>query len=688
MVARIVNRIGCWLLPCTPGFDALRICAISISIGFFFLYFGSFQLESGAAGYESWAIALVEGINIVGHSEFFDRDIGMTLVMLLGGFPWTHSIIGVTIIQVLMGMAMPVLAYFAIRQWFPKAAYYTAIASAASLAPFLLVKLIHHDQPYLFFIVLSLWALNYYVATARPAGLYIMTFAVFLAALIRMVGNGLYPPLLCVCVLLRWDHAKRHLVHYIACIFIFILCNLSYTTYRNHVLGEPHSVVGAQIFYNVYINSSELGVRLSPELGPASQRLFSQLHDTLLPSPAESEAVKGWATSPALVANNYYNDFFFKYDAAALTKRIFDHPNFLYYNYLVYRVADDYTLFMISLEMFRAHPVFVAQFVLRNIWELLYDPGWLHPQTTLGGQIRGGLLFPFGGVTTIGRSNVADYTFGQSLEEVSFAPLTRQPEWLKNIYYSVEQAWATYYHPLTQTAFYFALVTWLSTYIGFLHRLWRAPLLTQWSKLFLSESVLPASFGATTLLFANVVITGALVEPIYRYDYSLLMFKVILACIGVVVVVQLLYSLRTAVLKGAPMSGIADGSADSYAVPVPYIAGGWLMLIAIVAVGFGVWARDLDTLATTLSADGNVDVVAASYGVSCGLPENNALRFVRSACAGKTQCSYDIDAREVHDPAPCTAKFTAEWKCGANAPTRRSVEQNARPGARISLACK
>ena len=129
------GRIGVWLLPSGIAFDMMRIFLVSAIVGFFYLYFGAFVLEDGAAGYEYWADALVSGESLVGQSELYIRDVGMPLIMLIGGFPFTHSLIGVTIIQTLMGMTMPLLAYSAIHPWFPRAACYTAIASRFAWRP-------------------------------------------------------------------------------------------------------------------------------------------------------------------------------------------------------------------------------------------------------------------------------------------------------------------------------------------------------------------------------------------------------------------------------------------------------------------------------------------------------------------------------------------------------------------------
>ena len=103
-----------------------------------------------------------------------DRDAksGMALIWLLSGYELSHSLTGVIIIQVLMGLAISMLCYLTLHPWLPRAAYYTGIAVALSLAPILLSKTLHHDQPYIFFTILTLYAFNRYTLTKSAGALY------------------------------------------------------------------------------------------------------------------------------------------------------------------------------------------------------------------------------------------------------------------------------------------------------------------------------------------------------------------------------------------------------------------------------------------------------------------------------------------------------------------------------------
>jgi hypothetical protein len=510
VLARAASRVGIWLLPSTKTFDMVRIFVISAAVGFFYLYFGAFELEHDTAGYEAWADALVNGTSLVGQGGLDHSDVGMPLILVIGGFPFTHSLIGVTIIQALMGMTMPLLAYSAIRPWFPKTAYYTAIASVICLAPFLLFKFIHHDQPYIFFSVLSMWLVNRYVYTARPANLYGLALSVLASALIRTVGKGTYPLVLAVCLLERKDSVKRQYIHYLASILIFVGCTVGYSIYRDKIMGNPPSTLGHYVFYNIYVNSAELGVKLSSDLSPNMKLVVERAYKGLLPSPAE--ALKHRESRPGFMAET-----FFKYNADELLDRIFSVPNWEYYEYLRESTADDHVLLMASIEAALTHPLYVIAFTLRNAWQLLYDPGWHHGEPDIIPESKDGLLFPFGGITTAGQGNVGDDVPDRSLRELSFNPLSRQPEWLKEFYYAIELAWVHSYHPLTEISCYLILVTWFATCIGFLYRIFSTPALARWSEVWLSERVIPASLGTTALLLANIGITAVFEDPRYRY---------------------------------------------------------------------------------------------------------------------------------------------------------------------------
>jgi hypothetical protein len=104
---------------------------------------------------------------------------------------------------------------------------------------------------------------------------------------------------------------------------------------------------------------------------------------------------------------------------------------------------------------------------------------------------------------------------------------------------AIYRAWYHSYHPVTIVLGCLAWFAWISTAIGLLQRAMGGPRLARWSHLWVSDWVIPASIGISILLLANVAITAICVDPRYRYDFSLLILKFMLAGIGCAVVIEL-----------------------------------------------------------------------------------------------------------------------------------------------------
>jgi hypothetical protein len=67
----------------------------------------------------------------------------------------------------------------------------------------------------------------------------------------------------------------------------------------------------------------------------------------------------------------------------------------------------------------------------------------------------------------------------------------------------------------------------------------RRPVLRRWSRLLMSHAVVESSLGISVFFFANIGITALLVDPLFRYDFSLLMLKIMLSGIGASIVFRI-----------------------------------------------------------------------------------------------------------------------------------------------------
>jgi hypothetical protein len=470
------------------------------------------------------------------------RELGMSLIWLISGYELTHSLAGVVIIQFLMGLAIPVLCYLTLHPWLPRTAYYTAIAVTLSLAPVVLSKTIHHDQPYIFFTILALYALNRYTLTKSLGALYGMCASIFAAGLARDAGTGLFWLLIPICA---FSGGRQHLKYVVLAVLMFAAANVAYGRYRATLLGSTTAQVvdvaapGIQLFHNLYVNASEFGVALSPEVGPNTTWLFAGLRQCLLqPTPGQSRQLAG------------VPDFrrFKEVNADELIGRIATQTSRYYFSIIRGCIistdtisALDKKLLGAAREIAFAHPLYVLELFLENAFELLYDPGWVHDEVAVGPRVQEGLQFPFGDNATLaGGGNVGDLRLDKrAVDEAEFIPLERQPRFVVGLYFSIYRVWHAMYHPMTIIVGCLAWFAWISTAIGLLQRTIGGQRLEHWAQLWSSDAVIPASIGISMLLLGNVAVTAIAVDPLYRYDFSILTLKFMLAGVGCAVMAEL-----------------------------------------------------------------------------------------------------------------------------------------------------
>jgi hypothetical protein len=555
------RRTAVWIAPGSKPFDLIRIYSLSAIPAFFFLYFGNIWIEPGASEFIKVAQAMLGDAHLDGGllNGGQGREIGMALIWLISGYELSHSLTGVIIIQVLMGLAIPLLCYLTLHPWLPRTAYYTAIVAGLSLAPFLLSKTLHHDQPYIFFTILSLYAFNRYMLTKSAGALCGMTASIFAAGLMLDAGTGLFWLLMPICA---WGAGRQNFKYVILAILMFVGANIAYGRYRETLQGSAATQIvdvsapGIQLFYNVYVNASEFGVTLSPALGPDVTWLLNGLHECLFPSPSQSKPLANMPGSPQLKAANID-----RYTTDELINKITTQPN-RYYYIIIRRcfLADqvsvlDSKMLGAAVEITLGHPLYILKLFLKNSIQLLYNPGWLHDRFTIGPRFQGGLHFPFGdNATLVEGGNVGDRKLDKhAVSEAEFIPLERQPHFVANLYYAVYRVWYSAYHPMTMIVGCLAWLAWISTAIGLLQRTIGGQRLEYWGRLFLSDAVIPASIGISMTLIGNVAVTAIAVDPIYRYDFSILVLKIMVAGVGCAVMVELFRRMILVILRRGPL---------------------------------------------------------------------------------------------------------------------------------------
>src|SRR5262249_26455489 len=160
-------------------------------------------------------------------------------------------------------------------------------------------------------------------------------------------------------------------------------------------------------------------VAIMPEVGPSTKRVVEQLHEHLLPSPAQSLAVlrslEG-GTSP-----EFLRERFTRYGADELLHELLTHPNREYYGFIAAH-TDDHLLLLASLELALQHPGYVAGYMLRNALSLLYDPGYAYGSNRIPPLTKEGNHFSFSGGNGYLGYNIGDATPEPALTEAGFLP--------------------------------------------------------------------------------------------------------------------------------------------------------------------------------------------------------------------------------------------------------------------------
>lgn len=500
------------------GAGLSRLISIGAALTCLFLYAGTYTFPGGASQFTQYADALAHGGHL--HPRLAQRDVGFPLLLWLSGYPYTGSFIGITLLQAVFSLLMPVMIYLIFGDRYPRAAFYTALLSIVSLAPYQFVKWIHHDHAYLFFIVVTMYFGARFARTSRPLFIYLMTFAVIAAGLTRPAGNWMLPLLLVGVLVLN----VRQWKHYIACAVIFICVCFGYQAHRTKIFdvkpGESMpSYTGQQILYNLYINSRELGVTLSPDTSPGLHALTEKLRAAISPHPMESVHVKN------LISSRPYTPEFTKAafehpDADSFIKSFFEHPSYEYYE-LLSTIAqnDDRTFLKASWEVACAYPFYTAHYVLRNLYYTFAAPGYSHSRDSMRPMERGKpqLLPGDGGVWS--PQGVPE----RGVRELSHAPLKAELSWFKYPFKWLQNFWRPIYIVIT-------LATLAATLAGLLavgkHVVTPYIERREW------ETVAAPFLLIFIILFYNAAVTAAFVDPVYRYHYFIILPQIVCGGFG------------------------------------------------------------------------------------------------------------------------------------------------------------
>lgn len=531
--------------------DLAKILLISTLVQVFFLFTANYALPGGAQEFFAYANALLTGQKA---PTIYSRDIGFPLLLILSGYYVSHSLIGITIIQALMGIAIPALIYLAVAPVSRVGAYYTAFASIVTLSPYFFFKWVHHDQAFVFFCIVTIWTFCRFVAYKQPRYLYWFTLAVIGASLTRPAGNLLFPVFIIVAYLAARVVSLRH---YVACVLLFAGAVGAYQIHRYVILDMANrdyvpSYTGQQIFYNLYMNSKEYGIILSEDLGPGIRAITDQIHEAMLPEPRSSEILKSfmnWESNPSdfteKVTIPFLNKYFFPYSAAEFRSQLYRDPNWEYSLLMTVVVPNDQLFLKASWEVVRAYPLYPLKYAARNLWLLMYEPGYFHTRFNPVPLFRGGQFFPFDGQAGIGGSifGAASAALGlpaKASREIGFDSLAAQPDWARQLYGAIKSAWFAGYDAAVRISLALMLIAWL--YVALYGAAIFVPSfgITRRLAVLGGPDLVAPIICVSVLLMYNALATAVFAEPDYRYHHMIVPIKVVLAGFGAIAVARLL----------------------------------------------------------------------------------------------------------------------------------------------------
>lgn len=584
-----------WLLvvPSTYSRNLAGILALSALAQGFFLLTAYYCVPGGAQEFVVFGrtlLSLFQGHHIQVAPTVASRNVGYPLLLVLSGLFHGGSLIGITVIQSSMAMLIPVLIYLTVLHTSFTGAYYIALASMVSLGPFLFTKWLHHDQTYIFLSIVIIWTFSRFVHTKKSRDLLWLGLAIIATSLTRPAGDLLFPVLIVVAYVLVRGPIGRY-------IWVIALCIV--VMFANHYLRQelfyyggtkPNAYIGGQVFYNLYMNSAEYGIRLSGNPGPAMREVTDNVYRAMLPRPRSSRFLNkflGVEEPPSdfrdKVVIPFAEKYYYPYSAEEFREQLYRTPNWEYY-LLILDVNPDPVLLRASWEIARAYPLLPIRLTARNLWYFLYKPGYFHTRYNPAPIFRGGLFYPPDGQAAIGGA-----AFGASAAilglppraatELAFDSFKAQPNWLRRLYLGVRMIWLRSYNAVARGLFFLIAVAWLALIADWATRLSRFSGLRRWSDAVGAGQLTKHVLYVSVFLLYNAAAIAAFAEPDYRYSYMTLLVEVVLAGLGGIVLARLAWEFLRPLVP--PLS---EGRHESPALALDPIGASLIALAVALAV--------------------------------------------------------------------------------------------------------
>ena len=515
--------------------DRAKLALLSTLTATFFLFATKTWFPGGASQFIKYADAIVHGTTLP--PDVAARDAGYPLLIILSGYLSSHSFIPLLLIQAGFAILLPILVYESLRRLSPMPAYYVGLASIITLSPFYFMKMIHHDQTYIFFAELMLCLLLIFVQTKQPRFLYFFTIAAICASVARPAGNALFPLFLVIGYLA----ARGRILHYFACSAVFAAFVAGYAWHREVIFDMQHSpatpsYLGQQTFYNPYLNTLDYGIRLSPhDVGPNFTRALDELRNRLQPSPRDSEFVEtqyGRTGAKAEFASAYIDPF----TTDELMDQVLARPNWEYYTLLCI-ANDDRVLLAAALEIARAHPSLILRYSVRNFLHFTFNPGYKHSRYNVN-PFRPEAL-PFFPAEAAVDENITAFP-ARAARELNFDPVPHEPLVVHRLFNAMQTVWLKSYRTEVVIMALLMCVAWGTAAVRLVQAVRPRAKSASMAEpnsggLLKSDNALVASIVIASLVFGyNAAVTAIFAEPDFRYRQASDLQAILIAGLGLI----------------------------------------------------------------------------------------------------------------------------------------------------------
>lgn len=520
-----------------------KLALIGMIVTTFFLFTAGYVFPGGAAHYPNWAEAIVHGTKLP--PSLAQREVGFPLLYILGGFTFTHSFIGITLILAVFAVLMGILVYWSLEPVSASVAYYTGLICILSLAPITYLKFFYPDQAYIFFNLLSVvFLIKFIQSKDKYRFLYLFTLIALTASFTRTAGNLMFPVLLAI----AYFSVRGHLRHYAACILIFAIGAGLYQWHRYEIFDMRHqasvpSGKGMQILYSTYLYLGDFGLHLSPDIGPNTNRLFTRMREELGTNVRTSPLIqKDLGGSP----KEFMEKYFYVYTPEQLIEKISTAPNEEYYWNVIMGVDTNDQFFLnVAKEIMRAHPWYVVQYSMRNFRHALFSPGYATTRyNTVGYIYTGNQFIPAECSWGVYSADPVD-GFGQrAVKEMQYFPLKTAPGFIQSLFAKIRIFYLTYFDRFVLISSLFIVIAWLAGLLGLLARFFPNKKFFQYLKKIGIDQLTPAIIAASALVVYEALMTSLFCQPVYRYFHLIEPLRLIVAGFGLAFIVSMLASFR------------------------------------------------------------------------------------------------------------------------------------------------